>query len=54
MFPVLGEQRLSGYLPYQSTYSELLFIKKLWPELKYADFDNILLEYTLRKRRLGK
>ncbi len=48
-----GEQRLSGFLLWQSAYSELLFLKKYWPEFEESDVDKILTEYTQRKRRFG-
>lgn len=49
-----GELRLSNFLPYQSVYSELFFIKTLWPEFSKEEFENILLEFGERKRNLGK
>lgn len=49
-----GEQRLSNFLPWQSTYSELYFIDKLWPALTKDDFEDILIEYEKRERRRGK
>lgn len=49
-----GEQRLSNFLPWQSTYSELLFLDKPWPALTIADFDAILSQYDKRTRRRGK
>jgi undecaprenyl diphosphate synthase len=49
-----GEQRLSGYLLWQSEYAELYFPDKLWPDFTAADFDDALAEYKRRKRRFGK
>ncbi|MCA9368051.1 di-trans,poly-cis-decaprenylcistransferase [Candidatus Kaiserbacteria bacterium] len=49
-----GEQRLSGFLTWKSTYSELHFIDKHWPALTEADFEDILSEYATRERRRGK
>jgi len=49
-----GEERLSGFLPWQSVYSELFFTKTYWPAFSEAEFDAILAEYTLRERRHGK
>ncbi len=49
-----GEQRISGFLPFQSVYSELYFCKKLWPEFGKKDLDAAINEYTRRKRRWGK
>lgn len=48
-----GELRLSGFLPWQSTYSELLFIDKLWPDFSEKDLDNAIKEYQKRNRRFG-
>lgn len=49
-----GEQRLSGFMAWQSTYAELFFIKKYLPDFTPEDFDNILSEYAQRQRRFGK
>lgn len=50
-----GEQRISNFLLYQIAYSELIFINKHWPELTQEDFnEDILMEYSRRKRRFGK
>ena len=49
-----GEQRLSGFLPWQSIYSELYFTKKYWPEFDTKAFDEALAEYEDRDRRFGK
>ncbi|MDP2708907.1 MAG: polyprenyl diphosphate synthase [bacterium] len=48
-----GEHRLSGFLLWQSDYSELFFIKKYWPDFEEIDADLILKEYEERKRRYG-
>lgn len=48
-----GEQRLSGFLTWQSVYSELLFISKSWPEFTERDLDAALAEYGRRQRRFG-
>ena len=48
-----GEQRLSGFLLWQSAYSELMFLKKYWPEFEESDADIILEEYQKRNRRFG-
>jgi undecaprenyl diphosphate synthase len=48
-----GEQRLSGFLPWQGVYSELFFVKNHWPAFSKADFENILEEYANRDRRYG-
>lgn len=49
-----GEKRLSGFLPWQSVYSELFFIDTLWPDFSKEDFSRILEEYANRDRRIGK
>jgi undecaprenyl diphosphate synthase len=48
-----GEERLSGFLTWQSVYSELFFMKKYWPDFEELDVDVILREYAERKRRHG-
>lgn len=48
-----GEARLSNFLTWRSVYSELYFIDKHWPALTKADFEDILLQYAKRERRLG-
>lgn len=49
-----GEQRLSGFLTWQSAYSEFYFLKHHWPELSKKDFDDILKDFANRQRRFGK
>jgi undecaprenyl diphosphate synthase len=49
-----GEQRLSGFMPWQASYSELYFSDKLWPEFARGDLDKALVEYNRRNRRFGK
>ncbi|MFA6006603.1 MAG: polyprenyl diphosphate synthase [Candidatus Paceibacterota bacterium] len=49
-----GEQRLSNFLPWQSTYSELFFLPKMFPDLTKEDVTNVLAEYSARDRRRGK
>ena len=48
-----GEYRLSNFLTWQSSYSELFFVKKHWPDFKEKDLDSILKEYKSRNRRFG-
>lgn len=48
-----GEQRLSGFLLWQSAYSEFLFLKKYWPEFEEQDADFVIEEYSKRKRKFG-
>jgi undecaprenyl diphosphate synthase len=49
-----GEQRLSGFLLWQSEYSELLFPPFFMPEFTPAKLDEVLREYAGRKRRYGR
>jgi len=49
-----GERRLSGFLPWQSVYSELFFIDAFWPDFSREMFDTILAEFSARERRHGK
>ena len=49
-----GEQRLSGFLPWQSTYAELYFPDIHWPDFTQKEFAKALEEYTSRQRRFGK
>ena len=49
-----GEQRLSGYLPWQSVYAELFFTPILFPEFSPEEFEKALVWYQQRDRRLGK
>ncbi len=49
-----GEQRLSGFMPWQLTYSELYFSDKLWPDFTARDLDVALAEFARRQRRFGK
>ncbi len=49
-----GEHRLSGFMTWQSVYSELFFVKPHWPDFNEALLDEILQEYAERERRHGK
>ncbi|MEN6329513.1 MAG: polyprenyl diphosphate synthase [Methanobacteriaceae archaeon] len=48
-----GEERLSGFLLWQSSYSELYFSNSLWPALRKVDFLRALRSYQERERRFG-
>ena len=48
-----GEMRLSNFLPWQSVYSEILFIKKHWPDFNEQDLDNSIIEFQKRTRKFG-
>ncbi len=49
-----GTQRLSGFLTYQSSYSELYFCEKFWPEFSKEELAKAVEEYDARQRRFGK
>ena len=49
-----GEERISNYLLWQGAYSELLFVKKMWPEFGKEDFTSALAEFASRDRCYGK
>lgn len=49
-----GEQRISNYLLWQGSYSELFFVKTLWPDFGKEQFRAVLSEFALRDRRYGK
>ncbi|WP_312858382.1 isoprenyl transferase [Pseudonocardia pini] len=48
-----GEQRLSGFLLWQSAHSEFHFCEAHWPEFRRVDFLRALREYAARHRRFG-
>lgn len=48
-----GEERLSGFLLWQSSYSELYFCETLWPALRKVDFIRAIRSYQARDRRFG-
>jgi short-chain Z-isoprenyl diphosphate synthase len=48
-----GEQRLSGFLLWQSAYSEMWFTEAHWPAFRRVDFLRALRDYSLRHRRFG-
>lgn len=49
-----GEQRLSGFLIWQSAYSELVFMDVFWPEFRKIDLMRAIRTYQRRQRRYGK
>tara|TARA_Y100000034_G_scaffold129475_1_gene186012 strand:+ start:605 stop:1312 length:708 start_codon:yes stop_codon:yes gene_type:complete len=49
-----GERRTSNFLNYQASYSEWIFLGKLWPEFDKQDFVECLQEYSERSRRFGR
>jgi len=48
-----GEQRISNFLLWQSAYSELVFVDKLWPDFSKEDFAHAIREFQQRDRRYG-
>src|ERR1041384_2835200 len=49
-----GEKRLSGFLIWQSAYSELVFMDVFWPEFRKIDLMRAIRTYQCRIRRYGK
>jgi undecaprenyl diphosphate synthase len=49
-----GEQRTSGFLMWQSAYSEWYFCETLFPEFSPEELDKAVEEYQRRQRRFGK
>lgn len=49
-----GEQRLSGFLMWQSAHSEFYFCEALWPDFRKVDFLRALRSFTQRERRYGR
>lgn len=49
-----GEQRISNYLLWQLSYSELYFTDTLWPDFRREEYRLALEEYARRDRRFGK
>ena len=48
-----GEKRTSNFLPWQSAYSEFVFMDVLWPDFSAEDLDRAIEEYNRRSRRFG-
>lgn len=49
-----GEQRLGGFLLWQSAHSEFYFCEAFWPDFRRVDFLRALRSYSERERRLGR
>ncbi len=49
-----GQFRLSGFMPWQSVYSELYFTDVLMPDFSPEQFDLALEDYQNRQRRFGR
>ena len=48
-----GEQRLGGFLLWQSAHSEFYFCEAYWPSFRKVDFLRAVRAYAARERRLG-
>lgn len=49
-----GQKRLSNFLLWQASYSELFFTDTLWPDFSEKELREILLEFKNRQRNFGK
>mgnify|MGYP000188937829 CR=1 FL=1 len=49
-----GEQRMSGFMLWQTVHTELYFCEAYWPDFRKVDFLRALRDYTQRERRLGR
>lgn len=49
-----GQRRLSNFLAWKSTYSELFFLNEYWPAFSEESLDGVLKEFADRKRNFGK
>ncbi len=54
MIRTSGEHRISNFLLWQLSYSELYFTDKLWPDFRKEDFYEAIVDYQGRERRFGK
>ena len=48
-----GERRLSNFLLWQASFSELVFVDALWPDFSESHFADALREFAARDRRFG-
>ncbi|MBA2558567.1 MAG: isoprenyl transferase [Propionibacteriales bacterium] len=48
-----GEQRMSGFLLWQSAHSEFYFCEAMWPDFRRTDFLRAIRNYAARNRRFG-
>lgn len=48
-----GEQRTSNFMPWQSTYAEMVFLDTLWPDFSRTDIWRAIELYVTRDRRFG-
>ena len=48
-----GELRTSNFLPWQTAYSEFVFMNVMWPDFTGEHLDEAIAEYLRRNRRFG-
>ena len=48
-----GERRLSNFLLWQLAYTEIFFVKKMWPDFNERDYYNIINQFKRMKRNFG-
>ncbi len=48
-----GEMRVSNFLLWQISYSEIVIVKKMWPDFRQGDLFDAVEEYNKRHRRFG-
>lgn len=53
MIRTSGELRTSGFLLWQMSYTEFLFMDKYWPDFSESDLDFAIAEYQKRNRKFG-
>ena len=46
--------RLSNFLLWQLAYSEIYFVKKLWPDFTTQDYSKIIKKFKITQRNYGK
>jgi undecaprenyl diphosphate synthase len=49
-----GKQRISNFLLWQSSYSELYFSEAFWPDFNESDLQKAIEEFYIRERKYGK
>lgn len=49
-----GESRMSGFLMWQSAYSEFAFVDVFWPQFRHVDYLRTLRDFSQRNRRFGR
>jgi undecaprenyl diphosphate synthase len=54
MIRTSGEQRISNFLLWQSSYAELVFLPVLWPDFSRVHLEDAISQYQNRERRKGK